>query len=166
MSTVVIHVPCRTVSEANQREHWATRYKRKKQQQNAVRYSMFENRWALAPFAGHALRVRLVRIGNRRLDPDNLAGSFKHVQDAVAHFIGIDDGDEVVGWSYHQEHGTAHSVRIELEAAGLLLTASEDSPARAEPTGESEATQSVTRNARRGPSGVKKKVNRSMGDGG
>jgi len=52
------------------------------------------------------VRVTLVRVGGRRLDPDNLAASWKSVQDAVARFLSVDDGDTArVHWTYRQQPG-------------------------------------------------------------
>ena len=60
--------------------------------------------------------VSLVRYGRRKLDDDNLAGSFKPLRDAIASSLGIDDGDPRMRWEYGQietrgQCGTA--VRIE-----------------------------------------------------
>lgn len=61
--------------------------------------------------------VTLIRIGGRRLDPDNLATSFKPLQDAIAETLGIDDGDSRIEWQYRQiQRGKAESgciVKIE-----------------------------------------------------
>lgn len=62
-------------------------------------------------------RVRLTRVSPsaKGLDSDNLAASFKGVQDELAEWLGVDDGDrEQVRWSYAQERGPwALKVRIE-----------------------------------------------------
>jgi hypothetical protein len=47
--------------------------------------------------------VTLTRIGPKKLDKDNLARSFKAVQDQVAASLGVDDGDEKkIDWEYEQ----------------------------------------------------------------
>lgn len=46
--------------------------------------------------------ITLTRVAPRRLDSDNLAGSFKAVQDEVAALMGIDDGDPRITWVYAQ----------------------------------------------------------------
>jgi hypothetical protein len=62
--------------------------------------------------------VTLIRAGGRRLDPDNLATSFKPLQDAIANTLELDDGDSRIEWQYRQiERGKAESgtiVKIEL----------------------------------------------------
>lgn len=94
-------VPIRTLSEANLREHWTDKLKRKKAQQEEVSAAMQNNlRGRRIEFPCH---VTLTRIGSRRLDADNLAGSFKHVQDAIAFKLKADDGDAAkVTWEYAQ----------------------------------------------------------------
>src|SRR5262245_17659834 len=120
MNKLTLVLPIRTVSEANQREHWATKFRRKKTQQQIVHLHF--RQWKrnqityllIPPFT-----IRLTRIGARKLDPDNLAGSFKHVQDAVARELKIDDGDSRVTWLYEQEPGKRiYQVRIEVTKEG------------------------------------------------
>jgi len=106
-------MPVKLVSEANQREHWRTKYIRKNaQQRDTQRAWKAQRRVHAVNSRGHGLlvgiavavpcTVRLTRIGPKSLDADNLAGSFKHVQDAIAKLIGIDDGDERIKWEYAQ----------------------------------------------------------------
>lgn len=90
----------RTVSEANQREHWRVRFNRKKAQQEEVTIAMqnvLRGRRIEVPCV-----VKLTRIGARALDSDNLAGSFKHIQDQVARIIGVDDGSSYIRFEYSQ----------------------------------------------------------------
>lgn len=94
-------VPIRTVSEANQREHWAERRKRKIGQQEEMMAVLHNN--LLGRKIEFPCLVKLTRIGPKAMDKDNLAGSFKHVQDAIARKLEVDDGDtEKVTWEYHQ----------------------------------------------------------------
>ncbi len=111
---MTITIPLRTVSEANQREHWTKKHRRNAQQQWAVYLSLNSgDHWTAFPCA-----VTLTRIAPRKMDTDNLAGSFKHVQDAVAKWLGIDDGDERVSWRYEQRRGKAkeYGVEVKIEA--------------------------------------------------
>lgn len=60
--------------------------------------------------------VVLCRLGPKLLDSDNLAGSFKHVQDAVARFLGVDDGDvKAVRWLYTQDKNALYAIRISFD---------------------------------------------------
>lgn len=97
-------IPIRVISEANQREHWTVKNRRKKAQQGET---------AVALFIAHIpqrtkppsdkLFFTLTRHGQNALDTDNLAGSFKHVQDAIAKWFGVDDGDtEKIAFDYQQ----------------------------------------------------------------
>ncbi len=102
----------RLVSEANQREHWRTKHRRKKAQQIIVLAELSKH-----PKPELPARITLTRIALRRLDTDNAAGSFKHVQDEIARWMGVDDGDERYDWQYRQEKGDPkqYAVRIEIE---------------------------------------------------
>ena len=60
--------------------------------------------------------IRLTRIGCKKLDSDNCAGAFKHVRDAIAREIGIDDGSELLRFEYAQEviAKRQYAVRVEV----------------------------------------------------
>jgi hypothetical protein len=107
----------RVTSEANLREHWAKRFKRKKHQQAETHLA-----WTLAAPGRISLPcvVRLTRIGSRRLDSDNLAGGFKHIRDAIAKAIGIDDGSELIRFEYQQEAigKREYAVKVEVYQRG------------------------------------------------
>jgi hypothetical protein len=114
-----VTVPVRLVSESNQREHWAVKRRRRVNQQFATYICLCG---AIADVAERSvcrpLTVTLTRIGPRRMDEDNNVGSFKHVQDSVARFFGVDDGDrKAVRWKYAQEIGKPAEVRIHITAA-------------------------------------------------
>ena len=58
------------------------------------------------------VRVTFIRIGGKPLDPDNLASSYKAVQDEVARFLSADDGDTTrVRWAYRQRPARPEEVR-------------------------------------------------------
>jgi hypothetical protein len=58
-------------------------------------------------------------MGGRKMDSDNLVGSLKHVRDAVAEWIGVDDGSAWWAWEWPAwEPGKPFGVRIELEPMG------------------------------------------------
>lgn len=103
-------LPIRTFSESNMREHWSKKYKRKNAQQLTTRLMLGA---VIEPWP--TVRVRLTRLGPRKLDTDNNVSSFKHVQDAVAAWLFVDDGSERVTWEYGQEKSKTYSVRVEVE---------------------------------------------------
>lgn len=110
-----VEYACHTVSEANQRGHWAKAASRKKMQRLAA--------WAELRAAGDRpgpglYTVRLTRIAPRRLDDDNAVSSMKATRDGVADWLGINDGSSAVKWEYGQERGAPkqYAVRIEIQA--------------------------------------------------
>ncbi len=113
MTTIEIHMPIRTVSEANVRECWQAKHRRAKGQKEAVGLMLNRYRRTLQAFAGR-FHVTLTRIGVRKLDGDNLQRSFKAIRDQVAETIGIDDGSEWIEWKYAQEKGK-YAVKVTVE---------------------------------------------------
>jgi hypothetical protein len=110
--SLTFEVPVKLISEANQREHWAIKNKRKKHQQAVVHYALAGLKRDIPAFPVH---VVITRVGVRKLDSDNLAGSCKHVQDAIAKCMGVDDGDErKVRWVYEQRKGLPKQYLLEV----------------------------------------------------
>ena len=76
----------RTVSELNDRSHWAVRNRRKNDQQEQVAVAM------LNALRGRKIElpcvVKLTRVGPKKMDNDNLAGAMKHCQDQIARRCG------------------------------------------------------------------------------
>ena len=112
--TCSVHIPLRTVSEANQREHWAKRARRAKLHRGTVRTVL----GAACAIPSPPLVVRLTRVAPRRLDCDNLRGALKACRDGVADWLGIDDGSEDITWEYEQTKGKPreYAVRVEVSA--------------------------------------------------
>lgn len=48
------------------------------------------------------LVVSLIGLRRRTLDDDNFNGACKHLRDAIAASLGIDDGDKRLCWQYQQ----------------------------------------------------------------
>jgi hypothetical protein len=70
---------------------------------------------------GPRVRVHLCsyRKPGRPLDDDNLRGGCKHLRDAVAGWLGLDDAEQFVAWEYSQcetRGALGVAVRIELLA--------------------------------------------------
>jgi hypothetical protein len=113
---LTFEVPTKLISEANQREHWAIKTKRKKAQQRAVELTWLAHKLRVAP----PVIITMTRVGVRKLDPDNLAGSFKHVQDQIAKQLGVDDGDErKVRWIYQQRKGLPKQYLLEVKIEAM-----------------------------------------------
>ena len=107
-----LSIPLRLASEVNRREHWARRHRRNKAQQAEVRAE-----WQCRvgrPEISFPCRVHLVQIGPEKLDSDNSTIAFKHVRDAIAALLGVDDGSDLITWTYGQERAAAHMIRIDV----------------------------------------------------
>lgn len=94
---MIVHLPIRTVSEANRRDHWSTKAHRVRLHRKTAA--------ALVPGCGLPCTVRLTRVSPRILDDDNLRGALKAVRDGVADRLGVDDRDVRVRWEYAQQKG-------------------------------------------------------------
>lgn len=114
--TIDFEIPIRVVSEANQREHWAKRSVRVKHQKYYA--AVFAPRGMKSKLS-LPLTVKFTRtypnVG-KPMDTDNLAGSFKHVQDVIAELLGVDDGDGRIEWQYAQEKvgGKDYGVQVKI----------------------------------------------------
>jgi hypothetical protein len=124
MNKVSFSIPIRTVSEANQREHWGAKNKRKLRQQEEVALGLYN---ADVPRGRECRKplflpctVTLTRYGAKALDSDNLVGSFKHVQDAIARWIGVDDGEvDKVKFQYSQIANGKREYAVNVEIASV-----------------------------------------------
>lgn len=74
-------------------------------------------------------RVTIVRVGPRVLDDDNRTASAKGVRDAVAAWLGVDDGAEVVRWDVRGEVAKGYAVRVLVE--GVPVAAPQEAVAGA-----------------------------------
>lgn len=128
---ISVTIPIRLVSEMNAREHWAKKASRVRSQRAIVtmklRTCALTPAWLLsnpAKMTASVLdstmhEVTLTRIAPRPFDlHDNLRSSFKACVDSVASWLGLDDRDPRVRWSYAQEKGAPryYAVRIEVRA--------------------------------------------------
>ncbi len=115
---LVVKLPIRTVSETNQRGHWAKKAGRAKAQRNMAAL-VFRGMVAATPLP---VTVTLVRIAPRSLDDDNLRGAFKAIRDGVADAFGVDDRDARVVWAYGQRKGGVgvYAVEVAIESAAAM----------------------------------------------
>ncbi len=88
-------------STPNAREHWTARAERSRD----VRALVARALEGTAPPPG-PWTVAITRSGPRVLDSDNLAASCKALRDALAAWMGVDDGPSApVAWTYAQARG-------------------------------------------------------------
>jgi hypothetical protein len=104
----------RLVSEANAHEHWRKRSARAKSQRLVVSFLLGPQSGVPAPHPV-PLVVTIKRVGSRLMDSDNVVGAAKHVRDAIAKWLGRDDGPKgCVEWRVEQRKGP-YSVEIRIE---------------------------------------------------
>ena len=100
----------RLVSEANAHEHFWKRTKRANEHHAAVEAAL--QAWGPKP-STYPLLVIITRYAPAKLDSDNLQGSAKHVRDAVAEWLGIDDKCDAVLWFVAQvQQSKTYACRI------------------------------------------------------
>jgi len=100
--SIEFFAPIRIVSEANLREHWAVKNRRKTTQQTEM-IIVLRNVLRQSPKITLPCVVTLTRIGPRKIDDDNLANGCKGIRDAIAHELDVDDGDSRITFHYDQE---------------------------------------------------------------
>lgn len=117
-------LPIKTVSCSNVRENRFVRAKRTKAERETARLIV---RDIVRDASMQKLReVKMVRHGNRLLDPGNLPVSMKGVQDGLCDALGIDDGPwqkTGIRWEYDQKQVKREStgVMVELRFAAEVV---------------------------------------------
>lgn len=129
-SMIKFELPIKTVSEANCSEHWVKKSKRHKNQQFFVRIGFLK----FVKDIKFPCLIRMVRLGPRILDSDNLQSAFKYIRDEISECLlpelrktyinkhgneiaikGRADSDERIIWQYAQEKQAKQGVRIEID---------------------------------------------------
>jgi hypothetical protein len=110
-ASVRVSLPLALVSEANARGSWHSSSARAAKQRALVGVVL---RQRIAPAL--PCTVRLVRVAPRAFDGDNLQRAMKAVRDAVADWLGVDDGDPRVSWHYAQATGKPREHRVDITA--------------------------------------------------
>ena len=120
-STQTLVVPIRLISEANVREHWSKKHRRKKKQREVIGYFLNSLEKPKLP-----CRIVLTRIAPRKLDYDNLVFAQKQVLDVLCDWLipglapGRADGrDEIKGVEYRQERGAPREYALKIEIISL-----------------------------------------------
>jgi hypothetical protein len=110
MVTQEATLPLRLISEANAREHWSRRKRRRAAQRGQVRLV------AQATMSRPRLPcvVTLTRVAPRSLDSDNLVSSFKASRDGICDWIGVDDRTDQITWEYTQKRGGVREYALKI----------------------------------------------------
>jgi hypothetical protein len=122
---------CKTVSEANRRDHWAVKAKRSALQKR-MGYAMTKSLLA-NDIPEFPCTIAIVRLGPRLLDDDNLRGALKAIRDGIAKALGKDDSPENgISWEYRQEKKKGKQevgIMIEIEHQSIVAGAMAESSA-------------------------------------
>lgn len=116
--SVILLLPVRTVSEANNFDHHMIKHKRHKSQQRTVKLALSQvNRQIVLP-----CHIILTRYAQRKLDKhDNLPMSLKYILDEICFFItgkdkGKGDDDARISVAYDQVLSKDYGVKIEIQS--------------------------------------------------
>lgn len=121
-------LPIRTVSEANNSDHWSKKAKRRKQQQILIRILMKKD----IEKVQLPCHITLTRLSPRMLDTmENLPMAFKAIIDEIADILipekggwyktskgrlkrkrGHSDGDKRLTWAFGQEKSRTQGIRV------------------------------------------------------
>jgi hypothetical protein len=113
LTTLMLILPIKTVSEANNRDNWRKKRTRRIAQQREVNIEW--KREARGRKVKLPCVVKFTRIAPRKLDDDNLRSAFKGIRDEVARLLGVDDGGDQVKWEYEQLPRGSHQYDVFIE---------------------------------------------------
>jgi hypothetical protein len=122
-----LFIPVQMVSEMNARENRWKRSGRIKEQKRVTRLVL--DAWSLRPPKPPLVVciTRLIGCKGRAMDSDNIVSSGKHIRDAVAEWLGVDDRhDSIVRYEVDQvraKNGTP-GVRLTIWAKGIYRVTS------------------------------------------
>jgi hypothetical protein len=118
---IVWELPFKVESESNLNENMHVKRKRKNIQYKYI-WAAFVNETAISKnktILPYPCTVKLIRMGKRNLDDDNLISGFKYIRDEVASLIkpglarGRADDDPKIRWEYDQVKSKMNACRIE-----------------------------------------------------
>jgi hypothetical protein len=107
-------IDCQLISKANAREHRRVRDQRIIKERDATNVALKyqTGRPDVVLMHDQGARVTLSRPYHETpLDDDNIRAAFKAVRDAIAEFLGVDDGEDRLHWIYQQTKAARTGVR-------------------------------------------------------
>ena len=123
---MMVHIPIKTVSEANRRDRpmripggqwipgWDVKRRRTKEHRYVSALCIANAHIHLEP-APFTVTMTRITPSSRMLDDDNLRSALKAARDGIADAFGIDDGDPRVTWEYAQRKGKPREYAVEVE---------------------------------------------------
>ena len=94
----------------NARAHWSATAAKRARERAVIGAALARVTRPAGPW-----RVTITRVGPRAMDDDNRTASAKGCRDAIAAWLGIDDGDERVAWEVRGEVARGYAVRVQIE---------------------------------------------------
>jgi hypothetical protein len=111
-------LPIRTVSEANNFDHWSTKARRHKMQKGWIAMALSTTK----SMVNLPCKITITRVASRMLDQhDNLPMSLKYITDAICEELtgikqaGQADNDERIKIEFKQEKSSTHGVKVLIE---------------------------------------------------
>lgn len=111
-------LPIRTVSEANNFDHWTVKARRHKMQKGWVVMALATTK----KIVNLPCKVTIIRVASRMLDQhDNLPMSLKYITDAICEELtgikqaGQADNDPRIEIKFEQEKSSTHGVKVLIE---------------------------------------------------
>lgn len=99
-------------NSANEREHWGAKASRVTAEHQLVAAALA----TVARPTGPRYAVTITREGRALMDTDGLAISAKAIRDAIARWLGVDDGPTApVTWAYQQHTAKGYGVMVTIE---------------------------------------------------
>lgn len=94
----------------NARGHWSDTAKKRARERAVIDAALARVERTAGPW-----RVVIVRVGPRRMDDDNCTAAAKGVRDAIAGWLGVDDGSADASWTVRGEIARGYAVRVSIE---------------------------------------------------
>lgn len=101
-----VEFACPLPSRGNLEKHWRVRATLVTKQRDATMAALKVGSAGLRSMPTPPLTVVLTRVSGGRIDSDNLSTALKGPRDAVAYWLGVDDGDPAVTWQVRAERRT------------------------------------------------------------
>lgn len=113
---IMVTLPIRVVNELNEHKSFWVRQRRAKRQHRTVGLALAQRlRRIELP-----LVVTMTRIAPRSFDSDGTVASMKHVRDAIAKLLCVDDGSEAIRWECAWRKGKPKEFAVEIRIEKIL----------------------------------------------